>query len=413
MKKHIIITAILIAAVGLIYAAQQIQEESVVINVEVPTRIFDGDTFVDTLTIDDFELYEDGKLQKIEAVYLIKKKSIERREENRRFNPMTSRQFFLWFQISEYMPRIREAIEHFFANVFIPGDSLVVVTPLKAYNLRAEALALRSVEEITEQLCGIIREDTVSGNLEYRAQLRDLNEIVRLMEAKAGEREDPAQAFTDEVLADFSVFNTGSLEEIVQMYTIVMKNLESLRKMDEQMLLDYAEYLKNKEGQKHIFLFYQREFLPRVDANTLTEYLAQYQDQPALQFELSNLFETYNRDVPIDVERVKQAFADSSLAIHFMFLMNTADLTPGLQLQERSEDIYGVFKQMADATGGVSESSGNPGWAFKRIADAFENYYLLYYSPQNYVGDGKFREIRVRIKNANYRITHRAGYIAN
>lgn len=412
MRKQILIPLVLTAAIGLIFAAQQFQEESIVINVEVPTRIFDGNTFVDTLTIDDFELYEDGKLQKIEAVYLIKKKSIERREENRRFNPMTSRQFFLWFQISDYMPRIKEAIDYFFENVFIPGDSLVVVTPLKAYNLKGEALALRSVEEISDQLTRLIREDSVSGNLEYRAAIRDLQEIVNIMESKAGEREDSAQ-IGDDIVSDFSIFNTGSLEEIVQMYTVVMKNLEDLRKMDQQKLLDYAEYLKDKEGQKHIFLFYQREFLPRIDPNTLTEYMAQYQDKPALQFELNQLFENYHREIPIDVNKVKQAFADSSLSIHFLFLRNSSETTPGLKMQERSEDIYGVFRQMADATGGVSESSGNPGWAFKRIADAFENYYLLYYSPENYAKDGKFKEIRVRVKTGNYRITHRAGYIAN
>jgi hypothetical protein len=362
MRKQILIPLVLTAAIGLIFAAQQFQEESIVINVEVPTRIFDGYTFVDTLTIDDFELYEDGKLQKIEAVYLIKKKSIERREENRRFNPMTSRQFFLWFQISDYMPRIKEAIDYFFENVFIPGDSLVVVTPLKAYNLKGEALALRSVEEISDQLTRLIREDSVSGNLEYRAAIRDLQEIVNIMESKAGEREDSAQ-IGDDIVSDFSIFNTGSLEEIVQMYTVVMKNLEDLRKMDQQKLLDYAEYLKDKEGQKHIFLFYQREFLPRIDPNTLTEYMAQYQDKPALQFELNQLFENYHREIPIDVEKVKQAFADSSLSIHFLFLRNFSESTPGMKMQERSEDIYGVFRQMADATGGVSESSGNPGWA--------------------------------------------------
>jgi len=412
MKKQLLIPLVLTAAIGLIFATQQFQEESIVINVEVPTRIFDGNTFVDTLTIDDFELYEDGKLQKIEAVYLIKKKSIERREENKRFNPMTSRQFFLWFQISDYMPRIKEAIDYFFENVFIPGDSLVVVTPLKAYNLKGEALALRSVEEISDQLTRLIREDSISGNLEYRAAIRDLQEIVNIMESKAGEREDAAQIEGD-IVSDFSIFNTGSLEEIVQMYTVVMHNLENLRKMDQQKLLDYAEYLKDKEGQKHIFLFYQREFLPQLDPNVLTEYMAQYQDKPALQFELSQLFENYKRDIPIDVNKVKQAFADSSLSVHFLFLRNFAETTPGLKMQERSEDIYGVFRQMADATGGVSESSGNPGWAFKRIADAFENYYLLYYSPENYSKDGKFKEIRVRVKTGNYRITHRAGYIAN
>ena len=52
--------------------SQEIQHEAVAINIEVPVRVFKGDMFIDNLTIDDFELYENGKLQEIEAVYLIK-----------------------------------------------------------------------------------------------------------------------------------------------------------------------------------------------------------------------------------------------------------------------------------------------------------------------------------------------------
>ena len=412
MKKQILI--ILFVSVCLVFSThtKQIQEQSVVINVEVPTRVFERNTFVDNLTIDDFELYEDGKLQKLDAIYLIKKKSIERREEIKRFNPQTSRQFFLWFQISEYMPRIREAIEYFFENVFIPGDNLVVITTVSAYNLNSRAIELKTKEEITDQLAKIIRKDSTTGNLEYRAAIRDLQEIVKIIEAKSGETEDTA-SIEDFITPDFSVFNVGSIEEVVQMYSTIVENLEDLRKIDQQKLLDYAEYLKDKDGQKHIFLFYEREFLPQLDPNTLDKFMSQYQGNPALQLTMSTLFQTYKRDVTIDVDRVKQAFADSSLAIHFLFLKKMGDHLPGLQMQERSEDVYNAFRQMAQATGGLTESSANPSWAFQRAVDAFENYYLLYYSPQNYSSDGKFKKIEVRVKDKTLRITHRAGYFAN
>jgi hypothetical protein len=315
MKKQILL--ILLVSVCFIFSTQQIQEESIVINVEVPTRVFERNTFVDNLTIDDFEIYEDGKLQKLDAIYLIKKKSIERREEIKRFNPQTSRQFFLWFQISEYMPRIRKAIEYFFENVFIPGDSLVVITTVSTYNLNSRAIELKTKEEIANQLTGIIRKDATTGNLEYRSALRDLQEIVNIIEFKSGETRATLE---DNITEDFSVFNVGSLEEVVQMYSTIVENLEDLRKIDQQKLLDYAEYLKDKDGQKHIFLFYEREFLPQLDPNTLDKFMTQYQDNPALQLTMSTLFQTYKRDVTIDVDRVKQAFADSLISIHFLFL---------------------------------------------------------------------------------------------
>jgi hypothetical protein len=48
--------------------------------------------------------------------------------------------------------------------------------------------------------------------------------------------------------------------------------------------------------------------------------------------------------------------------------------------------------------------------SFRKAAAAVENYYLIYYSPKNYIQDGKFRKIEVKVKNRKYRVTHRAGY---
>lgn len=39
--------------------------------------------------------------------------------------------------------------------------------------------------------------------------------------------------------------------------------------------------------------------------------------------------------------------------------------------------------------------------------------YLLYYSPKDYQTDGKFRNIKVRVKGKSYRVNYRAGYIAD
>jgi len=411
MKKLIFsVLIILIVTLDLTFSFQRIQEESLVVNVEVPVRVFKGNTFVDNLTIDDFEVYEGGKLQKIEAVYLVKKTSIERREEKKRFSPQISRYFFLYFDISEYMPRVGEAIDYFFDNVFFPGDNLVVITPMKTYNLKSRALETKSREEIANQLRGILRRDATIGNSEYRAVLKELREIIKIIEAR-----DEGEKVTSQEIEDSSpdLYDAASLEEVVGMYSSVMARLENLRRMDQQKLLDFAKFLKNKEGQKHIFLFYQREFLPQIHPNILNKFMSAYQDRSALLFSLSDLFQSYKIEVSIDVERVKQAFADSSLSIHFLFIKKPAEHKPGLEMQERSDDIFLAFKQMALATGGLAESSANATWAFKRAVDAFENYYLLYYSPKNYKSDGEFKKIEVRVKNKKFKITHRVGYFAN
>ena len=87
---------------------QDLQHETVAINIEVPARVFKGDKFINDLTIDDFEIYENGKLQKIDALYLIKKDEIRRKQESKPQRPQTSRFFVLAFVLTEYIPRLNK-----------------------------------------------------------------------------------------------------------------------------------------------------------------------------------------------------------------------------------------------------------------------------------------------------------------
>ena len=118
---------------------QELQHEAEAINIEVPARVFKGDIFINDLTIDDFELYENGKLQKIEALYLVKKDKIMRKEEPKPQKPQTSRYFVLSFVLTEYIPRLNEAINYFFDEVFTADDTLALVTPIKTHYLNPKA----------------------------------------------------------------------------------------------------------------------------------------------------------------------------------------------------------------------------------------------------------------------------------
>jgi len=164
MKKHTILLAILV--LGLTLFAQDIQEEAVAINIEVPTRVFKGKTFIDNLTIDDFEIYENGILQKTEAVYLVKKKEIVREDTEldpeiakEKFAPKVSRNFVFLFEIHEYLPRLGTTIEYFFDEVYTVGDSITVITPLQTYRFNYEVLAKLPKKEISKQLIGQLRSD--------------------------------------------------------------------------------------------------------------------------------------------------------------------------------------------------------------------------------------------------------------
>ena len=406
MRTRLLLTLIILLCFSAF--AQQLKEESIVINVEVPVRVYDGNTFIDNLTKDDFEAFEDGVPQKIEAVYLVRGRSIERREESKRFSPKTSRHFFLLFEISRYSPMVGDAIQHFINHVLYPDDFLTIVTPIKDYRMKGKALIDLSRDKIVEQLQAILRRDVFKGYSEYWTLMDKLEEIAQRLSLNVKGSGVGTGRLVDSISGqDFPV------AEYLMNYPSILTRIETLRRVDERKLLDFAKFLKNEQGQKYIFLFYEREYIPQIEPVSLSEYMNMFRGRPDLLQILSDLFEFYKREVLFDVDHVKQAFSDSSIAIQFLFIPTPMKHVHGVWFQEHTEDIYSAFKEMTQATGGYMESSANPSLSFKHAVEAAENYYLLYYSPLNYKPDGKFKEIKIKVKDKPYRVNHRAGYFAN
>jgi len=404
MKKHTILLAILV--LGLTLFAQEIQHEAIAINIEVPVRVFKGKNFIDNLTIDDFEIYEDGILQKTEAVYLIKKMDIVRedtemkKEEARKiFAPKVSRNFVFLFEIHEYLPKIGKAIEYFFNDIYVKGDALTVITPLKTYRFNYEVLERLSKKRISEELIGQIRKDVIKSTGEYRSLLRDL-EDVKTFEKDAG---------------------PDIIDLVRIMHSNIATKLKNLRYLDEDKLLEFVDVLKETEGPKHVFFFLQKLNIPIIRYN------------PVFDTEDLDEFEAY---MAIDEAKIKRIFSDSSITAHMIYVTKLSDLdimererggvpmtntdeydtsqtTMPRVLQDISGSMFSSFKDIAETTGGIVDSSTNAAASFKKAADASENYYLLYYSPKNYVANGKFMEIKIKVKGQRYRISHRAGYIAD
>lgn len=394
-------------------AAQEIQHEAVAINIEVPVRVYKGNTFIDSLTINDFEVYEDGTPQKVEAVYLVRKDVIQRKEEpNKRFKPQTKRTFYLFFELSEYEPKLNKAIDGFVMDVLLPGDNLIAITPSKTYRLKDRGTELKSRTVIAEELKSILRKDIVLGNAEYRSTMRDLTAIVKEITGHIPGTANPARPKTGD--EDF-IFSGFDVTELIETYQTYLKKLEAIREVNESKLVNFAQFLKEHEGQKFVFFIYQREFIPKVDLRVLGEGSSMMQDVEGVNVQqmLVSAMEFDHRDVEVNVERLKIAYADASTSVHFLFLSKPRRYVPGVSFVEDTSDIFTPFFELTKASGGFTESSSNPDYLLKKAVDASENYYLLYYTPKDYKSDGKFRNIKVKVKGENYRVLHRAGYLAD
>ena len=387
MIKKIILSAILICT-ALLLIAQEIQHESVVVNIEVQVRVFQRNTFIDKLTKNDFLIYEDGKFQDVDAVYLIKSTEIQREdtdmkpeEAQKTFAPDVSRNLVLQFDMKDYLPKIDEALDLFIENFISPGDSLIVMTPVKSYSFKKEALSLVPRETIATNLKDLVRRDINLGSVEYKGLIRDYMDLYR-----------------------------SDMERDLKLYMMQGKinEIQNSRYIPEKKMEEFSNYLKDLPGQKFVFFFYQNENIP----------IPPFAVKDPKYFEFIGEIMSF---VAFDPETIKQTFSDSSISLHFLYVtQNRYSLgdvenreQSDIDMQDISSNMFSILGEIANATGGITESSANVASMFEKAADASENYYLLYYTPKEYTMDGKFKTIEVKVKDKNYRITHRQGYFAN
>ena len=394
MKAFLMVLGISILCMNIFF--QQITEDVIVINIEVPVRVFKGNTFIDNLTKNDFEVYEEGMLQKIEGVYLVRERKVEREEAEKAFIPETKkRHFILIFEMMEYSAKVGEALDYFIQNVIMPGDWLYIATPVKGYGFAAGFPADIPRKQISEGLKDTIKSDIIKGSREYLSLIDTLQEIRK----------------TD-VLPEMK-------QSLEYTYAEVLDKLTGFNVMEEKKLMGFAENLKKRVGQKHVFIFFQKRMVPIwgsfVSSGTSDQGVAL----------TSRFFDFFNPRTCLDEEKVKGAFADSSISCHFLYVTNRPtyvnswmEMNPAeegrdkVDWQDRTADFFNTFKQISAASGGIIESSANIYSSLKKAVEASENYYLLYYAPKNYKADGEFKKINVKVKGKNFRVMHRAGYFA-
>ena len=387
----------------LVAAGQQLSHQLSVVNIGVPVRVYLGDRFIDNLKLEDFEIFDNGKPQKVLASYYIQKKGVERSERtggetSRGFAPPpASRHFVLLFQTTEYFPDIDKTLETFFDEVFLRGDTLDVVTPRKAYRLREDlssrALRAKAKGEIARRL----RDDILLAGGEIKALIRSAIEALVPDDLTGGERTEAEES--------------GDPSVGLRAYQNILERLDQMRAVESKNLIAFANELKSRPGAKHVFLFFQREMIP------------QYSDiSPAGPDNLMDML-FYKRDTPIDQEAITKAFSDASADVHFLYITKAQQIEgldagrrkilSGVKMKEHSEDVYQAFREIAAATGGIADASANMDRLLRKAADASERYYLLYFRPEGYASDGSFHEITVKVREGRgYRVSHRAGYFA-
>lgn len=73
-------------------------------------------------------------------------------------------------------------------------------------------------------------------------------------------------------------------------------------------------------------------------------------------------------------------------------------------------NIQGSIRMIADETGGIAiVNTNDPTKGLVKVGDDLRNYYSLGYTPAH-VGDGRYHEIKVKVRHKDWVVRHREGY---
>ncbi|HOW84577.1 MAG TPA: hypothetical protein P5119_04395 [Candidatus Aminicenantes bacterium] len=396
--------ALTLSILGL--AASAGPQDAVPSPVTVAVRVRDAGRFVAGLTLSDFEISEDGVPQRLQALYQVDKNAIVREEgEAAAVRPAVARRFHLLFQMYDYDPKISQALDYFFSSVLLPGDSLEIYTPVNSYQLTAQAFARKPKDVLARETKDLVRKDINKGNFVYKGLLKDLRRLVQGIQ-----RSNPMIVPGDD--AEGGMVSAFSMEQIMDQYRDSLAKLEALQRLDPDKIVGFAQAMKKQPGRKVLILFYQQEYRPELNPRELNTLIDNNQDNQSILADLHELFQVHHRAIPMDVDRIAQAYCDSGADVGFLFMRRTPEKFGGVTMREESEDVFKLFFRIAEATGGFAGTTQNPQAELKGAVEAMEACYLLAYTPGPAAKAGSFRRIAVAIKGKPFRISCGQGYFA-
>jgi hypothetical protein len=407
MKKNIpvlIMTLIFLSLMNRLSPANQQQAEKPGLRpapIPVAVRVFDGKQLVTGLALKDFEILEDGIPRPVEALFFVDKNAIERQENDRDYRPDVSRRFYFLFQLFEYHPKLAEAIQYLFNQELLAGDSLEIQTPMRNYKLSAAAFANRPKNVLAEEMTNIVKKDIVQGSLAYNNLLNELKRNVRAI----GGSNPMEELEMDTETGEFG------LEMLLLHYKETLAKMEALRRIDIEKFIRFAQALKNQSGQKFVFFIYQREYRPEISPTAIQQIMGNNQELPHVLEGIQELFMSYSRNISQNTQKLRESFADSSAHFDLIFMNKAPVQLARIVMREQSEDIFKAFSAVAQATGGIVDTTQNPAAGIETALKTSNKYYLLYFTPFSEAKEGKFRSIKIRVKDRGYAVVNRQGYI--
>jgi len=372
----------------------------------LPIRVIENTQKSADLNRNDINLLVNGIPQQV--THLIKQeRSLSQR-------PDLGRHIILSFHNIKVTRPIKNAISYFFSEILDPKDSLVLLSPNKAYRIpvtRDKEKMIMDVMNFLYKDCSTHEKNRISAEKKLETELQRLNTI-------ASNKPDDFFAEESKNSEQILAQTTNLTTNYKTIYQVLLNFPQIFSRFKNQYLLpdivkhlNIKDLLKNRHGEKWWIHFQHREDIQiihktRSAGKKLNAYITTHETGTlarAMHKSLADLEKQLLIAESISQPEILDTLLGKNICYNVVFWGSIKANESNISLKATS-DLEAALERIAQSSGGKATVTTDPEQGIKEIAQHSDYYYDLTFDFNGKVED---KSIHIAAENKNIKFSHK------
>lgn len=257
------------------------------------------------------------------------------------------RNIMLLFDLKNYDKQIGAAIDCFFQNFLSDKDQLIIMTPTERMLSYSSRTLSESREKIRRETKELIRKHASVSGAGYQDVYNEMLNIVNQIQGDSG---------------------FEGVKNLISAYDNYRKELAGTRTVNEELLFDLIDIFQRSkqltgETENLVFLFFQREYRPAPNKNTLNA----LRENQLVAFQAAEVFLEERSRMDFDTKKIGKRLNKADVIFNFIYISNKKQSSTRFQRIDNSGDFYSAMNKIADLTGGMTVTTTQPHIIFENF----------------------------------------------
>jgi hypothetical protein len=331
--------------------------------------------------------------------------------------PDLGRHFILSFHNIKGTQSIENAISYFFTEILDAKDTLILLSPIKAYRIlvtRDKEKMIKDVMNFLDKDCVVYEKNRTSAEKNLETEIQRLKTIAS---HQAGDFASQNSENSDQVLAEATtvVINYKAI------YQVLLNFPQNFSRFKNQYLLpdivkhqEVKELLGDRPGEKWWIHFQHREDIQiiqkaRSAGRKLNAYIATHESGPlarSMHKSLADMEKQLLISESISQAKILDSLLGKNMSYNVVFWGSIKTNEADTSFKETS-DLEAALQHIAEYSGGKATVATDPEQGIKEITQHADHYYNLTFDFEGEVED---KTIHVSAEETNLKLSHKQNF---